>query len=141
MNDFVLQTVTQILMPFIQVYGIFVVLNGHLSPGGGFAGGTILGASIILYALTVDVKAAEGIYPDERAEMVESASVLVFVLLGLISLMMGRNFLTNIGIFPSPETGTLLTGGFIMPVTLAIGAKVASTVITLFTHLFEEKKS
>ena len=141
MNDLVLQTITYILMPFIQLYGIFVILNGHLSPGGGFAGGTILSASIILYALTFNVGAAEDLYSDSLAEAVESSSVLIFVLIGLLALLTGSNFLTNIGIFPSPETGTLFTGGFIMPLTLAIGTKVASTVITLFTHLFEEKKT
>ncbi len=140
MDDLVLQTITRILMPFIQVYGIFVIVNGHLSPGGGFAGGTILGASVILYALTFNVGAAEDLYPDDLAEAVESSSVLIFVLVGLFAILMGANFLTNIGIFPSPETGTLFTGGFVTPLTLAIGVKVASTVITLFTHLFGEKK-
>ncbi|MFP4200928.1 MAG: MnhB domain-containing protein [Bacillota bacterium] len=140
MNDLVLQTITYLLMPFIQVYGIFVVVNGHLSPGGGFPGGTILGASIILYALTFDVGFARDIYPDDRAEVVESTSVLIFVLIGLSALLGGYSFLTNVGILSGGETGTLFTGGFIMPVTLAIGAKVASTVITLFTHLFGERK-
>ena len=141
MNDLVLGTITRMVIPFIQVYGIFVIVNGHLTPGGAFAGGTVLGASIILYALTFNVEAVEDFYPDARAEVIESLGVLSFILVGSLALLEGGNFLANRGFFSSGNTGTLLTGGFILPISIAIGVKVASTVITLFSHLFGEKKS
>ncbi len=47
--DKILQTAALILVPFIILFGIYVILNGHLSPGGGFSGGAIIGAGLILY--------------------------------------------------------------------------------------------
>ena len=139
MADLVLQTVVKLLIPFIQMYGIFIITNGHLSPGGGFAGGTILGSSIILYALAFHVEDALAHYSRSRAKMMESAGVVAFTLIGLFGIIRGGHFLSN-NIWGLGETGTLFSGGIILPITLAIGIKVASTMITLFFHLLEEKK-
>ena len=48
-NDIILQKIAFILVPLIFIFGIYVILNGHLSPGGGFSGGAIIGAGMILY--------------------------------------------------------------------------------------------
>lgn len=45
----ILQKVAGFLVPLIIIFGIYVILNGHLSPGGGFSGGAIIGAGLILY--------------------------------------------------------------------------------------------
>lgn len=136
----VLQTVVKIMIPFIQVYGIFIIMNGHLSPGGGFAGGTILGSSLILYSLAYGVKKGIERFPRNHAKVLESAGGIVFISIGLLTMLRGGNFLSN-NLFPGlGETGKLLSGGIIFPITLAIGIKVASTIVTLFYHLLEEKK-
>lgn len=49
-RDIILEQVARLLVPFILMFGVYVVLNGHLSPGGGFSGGTVMGAGLILYA-------------------------------------------------------------------------------------------
>ncbi|PKM70563.1 MAG: sodium:proton antiporter, partial [Firmicutes bacterium HGW-Firmicutes-18] len=41
MNDVIVKTITRIIIPFAQVYGIFIILHGHISPGGGFSGGAL----------------------------------------------------------------------------------------------------
>ena len=48
-NDIILQKIAKVLVPIIFMFGIYVMLNGHISPGGGFSGGAILGAGMILY--------------------------------------------------------------------------------------------
>ncbi len=140
MDDVVLQTVTLMLLPFIQTYGIYIMVNGHLTPGGGFAGGAVLGISLILYALTFHVDEAAKVYPRRKAEALESLGALVFIFIGLLGVLGGAAFLTNNTSFLSGQAGTLLGGGFILPVTVAVGLKVASTVVTLFFHLLEEEK-
>ena len=49
-EDMILQKITALLFPIIVIFGIYVILNGHISPGGGFSGGAIIGAGLILYA-------------------------------------------------------------------------------------------
>ena len=51
MPDLIIREITALLLPFIQMYGIYVIMHGHLSPGGGFAGGMIVGVSLVLYIL------------------------------------------------------------------------------------------
>lgn len=139
-NNIVLQTVVKLLIPFIQVYGFYIIINGHLSPGGGFAGGTILGSSLILYSLAYGVKKGIERFPRNNTKVLESAGGIVFISIGLFSILMGGNFLSN-NMFPGlGEAGKLLSGGIILPITLAVGIKVASTIVTLFYHLLEEKK-
>ena len=48
-KDAILQMAARILVPIIMLFGIYIILNGHLSPGGGFSGGAIIGAGLILY--------------------------------------------------------------------------------------------
>ena len=48
-NDIILQTVAKLLVPPIMIFGIYVILCGHLGPGGGFSGGAVIGAGLILY--------------------------------------------------------------------------------------------
>ena len=48
-NDIILQKCACVLVPFIMIFGIYIILNGHLSPGGGFSGGAVLGSGLILY--------------------------------------------------------------------------------------------
>ena len=49
-DDSILQRITFVLFPIIVIFGIYVILNGHISPGGGFSGGAIIGAGLILYS-------------------------------------------------------------------------------------------
>lgn len=140
MHDLVLQTVAKLVIPFIQLFGLYIVCFGHISPGGGFAGGTIIASSFILYALANDVGAGFKRFPRLAAKWLESMGVLLFVLVGLIALVRGGNFLANhLGLVKAGEAGKLFSAGFIPLLMLAIGMKVASTIVTLFYHLLEEK--
>lgn len=49
MKDFILNTVASYIIPFIQIYGLYITFHGHDSPGGGFAGGIIIGVGFLLY--------------------------------------------------------------------------------------------
>ncbi|AOY74847.1 MnhB domain-containing protein [Clostridium formicaceticum] len=139
MDDLIVKTIARIIIPFIQVYGVFIVLHGHLSPGGGFAGGAILGASFILYTLCFGIHRGHKKVPHEISSKVETVGILWYIFIGLIGIWMGHQFLTNKEAgFYMGDAGRIVSGGLIPLVTLGIGAKVASTMITLFHTLIEE---
>lgn len=83
----VLQTVVKILLPFIQIYGFYIIFHGHVSPGGGFAGGAVLAASFILFALANDVEAGFDRFPRLAAKWLESLGGLCFILLGAVGIL------------------------------------------------------
>lgn len=140
MDDLIVKTITKIITPFIQLYGIFVVLHGHLSPGGGFAGGAIIGASFILFTLAFGIKESNKLIPHSVTARIETGGILWFILLGLVGVMMGGSFLGNkVAGFPLGQLGSILSGGLITLATIGIGLKVASTMITLFHRIIEEE--
>ncbi|SDY47303.1 MnhB domain-containing protein [Tindallia californiensis] len=141
MDDLIVRNISRMIIPFIQLYGIFVIFHGHLSPGGGFPGGAILGASIILYTLAFGAEKGHKKLPHSTSKWLESGAIIWFILLGLFGIFTGHVFLTNKAAgFYMGEVGDIISGGFIPLVTLAIGIKVGSTMITLFHTMIEEEE-
>ncbi len=141
MRDLIIRVISRFMIPFIQVYGAYIVLYGHLSPGGGFAGGTVIASSIILYILAYGLLSEEKRIPEHFTRVVESAGALFYVFVGLLGVLLGTRFLGNsVAGFPLGIPGRLSSGGTIFLLTFAIGMKVASTMITLFSHLIDEER-
>ncbi len=139
MNDTIVKSITRLVIPFVQVYGIFIILNGHVSPGGGFSGGALLGTSLILYTLVFGAIKAKHKFSHKASEIAESGGILIFVTVGLIAIFVGMPFLTNLAAgFPAGSAGAILSAGMIPIIMIGIGIKVASTMITLFHKLIEE---
>lgn len=141
MDDLIVRNISRMIIPFIQIYGLFVIFHGHLSPGGGFPGGAILGASIILYTLAFGSEKGNAKMPHSTSKWLESGAIMLYILIGLVGIFAGYVFLTNkTAGFYMGEAGDIFSGGFIPFITLAIGIKVGSTMITLFHTMIEEEE-
>ena len=139
MNDIIVKSITRIIIPFAQVYGIFIILNGHVSPGGGFAGGAIIGTTLILYTLVFGREKGKKKFSHKASEIAESGGIIWFVTIGLVGLVFADRFLTNIDAgFPEGVVGSILSGGMIPLLMIGIGIKVTSTMISLFNLLIDE---
>ncbi|GAU79609.1 MnhB domain-containing protein [Fusibacter sp. 3D3] len=135
MKSSIIQNITNLILPFIQVFGIYVILFGHLSPGGGFAGGSILGASLILFRFVNGSDVADAKFKYHYLlRFACSALVLYGVMKGYVfaSAFLGLHDVIGIG-----TPGTLLSGGFIMPLNVLVGLVVAITFYFIAV-LFEE---
>ena len=140
MNDIIVKGITKLLFPFILVYGLYIMLHGHLSPGAGFSGGAIIGAGFVLYTLSFGLDQAEQKLPHTLLKKFESSGIYWYVMLGLVGLLTGNNFLSNQQAgFPLGITNTLFSSGLIALLTFGIGVKVASTMITLFRLMIGEE--
>ncbi|KAB3533567.1 MnhB domain-containing protein [Alkaliphilus serpentinus] len=139
MDDIIVKTITRLIVPFIQVYGIFVILHGHISPGGGFSGGAVLGSSMILFTLSFGLPMASRKIPHKVTSILETSGILWYIIIGLAGIYLGGKFLVNkeAGFFMG-QAGELISAGIIPLLTLGIGIKVASTMITLFHTIIEE---
>ncbi len=140
MNDIIIKSITRLIIPFIQLYGVYIILHGHVSPGGGFAGGAMIGTSLVLYTLVFGIDKSKQKFSHRVSEYAESGGILLYVSLGLIGIVITGSFLTNIEAgFPIGNPGSVLSGGMIPLLMVGIGIKVASTFITLFHTLIEEE--
>jgi len=92
-DDIIVNTISRILIPFIQLYALYVIMHGHYSPGGGFQGGVILGASMVLLLLTRGYDEARYKFPEQIATLLSSVGVLIYAGIGLLCLFVLGNFL------------------------------------------------
>lgn len=140
MRDFILKRIVLLVLPFIQMYGLYVVSHGHLSPGGSFAGGIIIGLGFVCFSLVFGLARGLEKIPDDVSVTIESFGSIWYGAIGLVGILKGANFLINKGSgVPLGEPGHLFSGGLILLITIGVGMKVASTMVTLFYSLTEEE--
>ena len=126
----------------IFTYGIYIILHGHLTPGGGFAGGAIIAGAFILLILAYGSSALNLKKEVAGSSNTESVAILMVVVLALMSLLLGAKvFFTNF--LPKGEAGTLLSAGVIPLYNIFIGIEVAGAILTIFLALviFKEESS
>lgn len=141
MDDLVTHSVCKLMVPFVQLYGAYLVFYGHLSPGGGFAGGAVIASSMVLYALSFGRETVSRRIPPHTSHLLESGGGIWYVLIGLIGILLGANYLTNKAAgFYIGSPGHLFSSGMIFLLALGLGAKVASTMITIYYNLSAEVK-
>jgi len=130
--------VSRKLVPFILLFGCYLISHGHLSPGGGFQGGAVLAAGITLLCLSRGVKDTLRTFPMRRVSLSESAAFLMILAMGVIGLVLGRRFLGNF--LPLGEPGQVPSAGFIFFLNLLIGLKVGTGIsLVMFTLLREDE--
>lgn len=129
-NDMILQKIAFILVPLIMIFGIYVILNGHLSPGGGFSGGAIIGAGLILYLNAFGFKKTEKFFTEKTYKWICFASLSFYCLAKSYSFYTGANHLES-GI-PIGTPGDILSSGLILPLNICVGLVVACTMYAFY---------
>jgi len=125
-------TGSRLLAPLILLFGSYIFINGHLTPGGGFQGGAILASATLLMLLTRPVKH----FSHRLITRLESVSGLVFVMIGILGIVMAGGFLDN-RILPTGELGELFSAGTIPIIYSFIGLKVGAEFSSMLLKLAE----
>lgn len=129
-DDEILKTIVEILFPFIMILGIYVVFNGHLSPGGGFSGGTILGAGFILYTTAFGVEKLQKFLNFKVFTLLTSSSLIFYALLKGYSFITGASGLPSK--IPMGVPGKILSAGVILPLNIAVGVVVSFGIYGIY---------
>lgn len=129
-NDMILQNVASVAVPFIMIFGIYVILNGHLSPGGGFSGGAIMGAGLILYLNAFGFEKTGKIFNARTFKTVTFCALSFYCLAKSYSFFTGANHLDS-GI-PLGRAGDILSSGLILPLNICVGLVVACTMYAFY---------
>jgi len=91
--DLIIDTTCRLIIPIIQVFALYVVAHGHHSPGGGFQGGVIFGASFILLALAQNLQTTQAWVPENRILNLAGIGIFIYAGFGVAALFLGGNFL------------------------------------------------
>jgi multicomponent Na+:H+ antiporter subunit B len=130
----ILNTASQILVPIILLFGVYVFINGHLSPGGGFQGGAIIASGLVLMFVAQPKKEIG----HRMINIIESVSGVSFVLLGIAGIILAAGFLDN-SILPLGKFGTLFSAGIIPIIYIFVGLKVGAELTGIALSLKENQ--
>ena len=131
----IVKTVCGWLKGFILLYGIHIILYGHLTPGGGFAGGVVAASAFVLIVLAEGERAGLKTFSRKVASTWDSLGVLVFLLMATLGLLLAGTFFVNFLKTPESARFTLLSSGIIPACNIGIGLKVCSSLYLIFTVL------
>ncbi len=123
----IVNTVVKFLVPIILFFAVYVMLHGEDSPGGGFQGGAIVGASIIIFTLAFGLPRSTDRIPVGFRIPLESIAVLAFLSMGFLGMLFGVNFLTFI--LPGLSSRMAHTVRFFMLSFIEVGIGVAGGII------------
>lgn len=135
-DNVIIQTVCRLLVPPIQLYALYVIAHGHYSPGGGFQGGCILGASFILMVMAYDIKEAKRMMSEKLNTILINVGVLIYAGIGAICLLLGANYLDygildNIFSVGSAKARALGTLG----IEIGVGITVMAVMVSIFLNI------
>ena len=139
----IVKTVTRLTIGLILLYGIYILLHGHLSPGGGFAGGVIIALSFVHLMLAYGKETALKKFPKGMVSFLESAGAIMFLSIALLGFTGGYFFLNFMA---KGQPYKLFSAGIIPLCNIAISLKVGAGLFAIFVALVlfkldsEEKK-
>lgn len=129
-DDVILQTVAKLLVPPIFIFGIYIILAGHLGPGGGFSGGAVIGAGLILYQNAFGFAKTEEFFTAKTYRIMSFGALACYSIAKSYSFYTGANHIESI--IPLGNPGAILSSGLILLLNICVGIVVAGTMYTFY---------
>ncbi|MBQ6545396.1 MAG: hypothetical protein IJL72_06605 [Lachnospiraceae bacterium] len=130
-RDTILRTIGLVVVPCIFVYGIYILLNGQVSPGGGFSGGAVMGAGLIIWSQARGFSHVDRLLTARRLNILTFAALAFYSLSKCYVFFMGANGFPNH--IPKGIPGAILSGGLILPLDIAVGLVVTCTMYGFYS--------
>ena len=123
----ILSSGCDMLLPFMLVYMAYIILHGHLSPGGGFQGGVLFVAAVLLVYFGHGYKATTESISFHLLHGGEGFASTVYVLLAMMGVAVGAQFCQNI-LYTHGQIGDLYSAGTIFWMNVTVGVKVLTGI-------------
>ena len=121
-RDAILQNVAKLVLPCILCFGLCVLFNGHISPGGGFSGGSILGAALILFAVAFGAEAVQRFFTERVFNTVRITGLMLYAVMFGVYIYQGANGIDS-----------NLARYIVLVIDLAVGLVVMSTMYGFYS--------
>ncbi len=115
----IVQSATQIMVPLIAIFAVYIIMNGHISAGGGFQGGAVIASAVLLLLLANPSQKLNAAF----LSITESVAGVLFVLVGIAGLIFAGGFLDN-RVLPLGQFGAFFSAGAIPVLSVLLGVKV-----------------
>lgn len=128
-HNLILRVIVKFLFPVIALFAFYVLFHGDFGPGGGFQAGVILSVAFIFYALVFGLETTELVLPPHVLRILASTGILIYIGTGVVTMLMGGNFLDYNLLSQNPVEGQHI--GIII-IELGIGITVSAVMLIIF---------
>lgn len=135
------RVVAALAMPFILVFGVYIVAHGHYGPGGGFAGGVVLAVGVVLARLTIDPALVDRVIPPFAAVVAMVLGMAAFLASALVPMLFGGDLLDYAALEGIGVDAPRLRYLGIMIVEFGVGAVVFGGILSIFDRLSAHVRS
>ncbi len=141
-REVIVPSCANIVLPIALVLGAYIILHGHLSPGGGFQGGVLIAGSIAIVYVAYGGKKVSETFNPKRLKISENIGALGFVFLASLGIIYGTSFFRNV--IYRGNAGKLYSSGTIFWMNFAVGYKVLAgigfLIIVMLSSLSSDKE-
>jgi multisubunit Na+/H+ antiporter MnhB subunit len=130
----IVKKTTQLIAGMVFMYGIYVIVHGHLTPGGGFAGGVVIAGAFILVTLAYGGDFLKLIKEENRTTIVESLATILVIMVAASGFLFGTKIFFN-NFFPKGVVGHLVSAGVLPLYNIFVGTEVAASIFIIFLSL------
>lgn len=129
----IVKTTCRLIIPFIQIFGLYVIAHGHYSPGGGFQGGVILGASMVLFAIAFDLRSAIRRMGERLTTFLCALGVFIYAGTGALCMLLKKNYLdySTLAIILGVDPVRARSHGILI-VEIGVGIAVMAVMVILY---------
>ncbi|MEE9375555.1 MAG: Na(+)/H(+) antiporter subunit B [Rhizobiaceae bacterium] len=128
-HHLILRVITKILVGPILLYALYVQFHGDFGPGGGFQAGVIFAVAFVLYGLIFSLQRLRALFPDYQVHRLVALGVLIYAGTGIVSLLLGANFLDYNVLAEKGYKGQHLG---ILIVELGVGITVFAVMLSIY---------
>lgn len=129
-HHLILRVITKLLVGPILLFALYVQFHGEYSPGGGFQAGVIFAVAFILFGIVFGLEAVKKVFPPWLVHKFAALGVLIFAGTGVVSVMLGSNYLNYNVLNPdNPQSGQV---GGIIAIELGVGITVAAVMVAIY---------
>jgi len=137
--DLIVTNTVRLLIPVIQIFAFYVLAHGHVSPGGGFQGGVLMGASFILVALSWDLETALARFPMQWTTIVAGLGIVLYAGIGIFSMFLGGEFLDYAELAKVfPVSREMARYHAMLGVEIGVGLTLTAIMFSLYANLSSE---
>jgi multicomponent Na+:H+ antiporter subunit B len=142
-RNFVVETVARVMIPFIQLFGLYVIIHGAGGPGGGFQGGVVFASSFILYTIAFNLAGGRERFPESANRIFSSLGLYMYAGIGLLAIIfsMGAAQYLNYGFIPFTSHFEKNRAFGIDFVEMGIGITVMAIIASIFFDLVQKERN
>lgn len=126
--------ISRMVSPFIMLFALYIIFHGHYSPGGGFQGGTMLAAAILLTRITSGNRQAQLQFKSTLATPLGSSGVLIYWGTGFAALLLGKSFLNYSALTVFGSEAVAHSMGILL-VEIGVGLAVMALLVSIYDDL------